>query len=271
MSMLIKTPVVAHNFARARAQLRRDDTLRALESMLAGLQQFDPQKLPGKARFEVEVLIIECVQELNRQPAIRDLFSLLTQGKAASVPYTPGQERKLLGVVGLVHKALAEKMAAEERGAEEELQKRRESLEQKGRDFLVSGDSPRGKATLRVLTEEFGHEPGVLLDTGELLLEHKLLFEAAETLEQCMELFPKEGKAYALCAQIYLDLREFAKAETVYTRAIKQFGKHPRTLLSLAKLYMAWNKKEEAFTAAAEALKKDPGLAEAKEIVDKYA
>ena len=66
-------------------------------------------------------------------------------------------------------------------------------------------------------------------------------------------------------------MREMDKAETVYLKAIQRFGKHPRTLLNLAKLYMEWNKKDKAFEAANDAWKKDPSLSEAKEIVDRFA
>ena len=42
-------------------------------------------------------------------------------------------------------------------------------------------------------------------------------------------------------------------------------------MINLAKLYGEWNKKEKAFIAAQEAYKKDNTLAEAKELMDKYA
>ncbi|MDL2279968.1 hypothetical protein LJC15_04845, partial [Desulfovibrio sp. OttesenSCG-928-G11] len=78
-------------------------------------------------------------------------------------------------------------------------------------------------------------------------------------------------KAYPLATRCYLEMREFQKAEAVYLQVIKQFGKHPRTMLNLAKLYLEWNKKEQAFQAAMEAWNKDNSLTEAKEIVDKFA
>lgn len=271
MTELFTMPSSGKQFARAKAQLKRDQSIKALESMLVGLREYSPKNMPGKVRFEIEVLIQECVMELNRQPAVRSFFETITKSKNASVPYTPGQESKLLGVLGILHKALTESVAATERNEQEQKESRRDGLLRKGREFLKEGDGPRGKASLRVLAEEFGHEPGILLQAGELLLGAQFYFETAEMLEQAIEQFPKESKPYALAAQAYLVLHEYQKAESVYLRAIKQFGKHPRTLLNLAKLYKAWNKKEEAFRMAQEALKKDANLAEAREIVDKYA
>lgn len=271
MSQIMITPPVAHKFARAKAQLKRDDTVRAMAAMLAGLEEYKPQSLPGKARFEVEVLIIECVQDLNRQPAIRKLLEELAHSASASIPYTPGQEAKLRGVLGLLYKALTESIEKAANDEKEGRQQRKVNLEQKGLAYLREGDSPRGKAALRLLAEEYGTEPGVLAQIGEWLLDAKLPFEAVEMLEQSMEAFPKEVKAYSLASRCYTELREFEKAEGVYLKVIKQFGKHPRTLLNLAKLYVVWNKKEEAFRTAQEAYNKDNSLTEAKEIAEKYA
>jgi len=271
MSLIAITPPVGQTFARAKALLKRDETLRALETMLGGLEELQRTNLPGRTRFEVEVTILECVQDLNRQPIVREFFEALSHGKNVSIPYKAGEEKKLAGVLGLVNKGLREKIEQAEENEKQRRLDRKAGLEQKGLEYLRSGDSPRGKAALRLLAEEFGQEPGVLAQVGEWLMEAKLYFEAAEILERAMEEHPKEVKSYTFATQCYLELREYQKAENVYLRVIKQFGKHPRTMLNLAKLYLSWNKKEEAFNAALEAWNKDNSLAEAKEIVDKYA
>ena len=271
MSELFIMPPAGKKIARAKSQLKRDDTIRALESLLAGLQDYDPRSMPGKVRFEIEVLIQECVMDLNRQPAVRSLFETLARSKSAHVPYIPGQENKLQGVLTILHKALAEGKAAEEQDRQDKQMHRRDSLLQKGSEYLKAGDGPRGKSALRVLAEEFGAEPGVLVQAAELLLGAEFYFEAAEMLEQALESFPKESKAYGLATQTYTQLREYEKAEKVYLKAIKQFGKHPRTLLNLAKMYAAWNKKEEAFRTAQEAYAKDSSLQEAKALIDKFS
>jgi Flp pilus assembly protein TadD len=271
MFSLSMPPAVSHNLSRARSLLKRDETVRALESMIAGIDAFHPTTMPGKLRFEVEVLISECVQELNRQPMVRSLFAKLARSPNASVPYQPGKESKLQGVLSLVLKALRENIAAGERDAEAERVKRKELLLHRGTEYLKAGDMPRGKAALRVLAEEYGKEKGILLQVSDLLLEYNLKFEAGEMLDQAIEEFPKDARAYGKAAQCWITLREFEKAENVYLGAVKNFGKHPRTMLNMAKLYMMWNKKEKAFGVALEAYNKDKSLVEAKEIVDKFS
>ncbi|MDL2315564.1 tetratricopeptide repeat protein [Desulfovibrio sp. OttesenSCG-928-A18] len=271
MPQLFSMPPVGQKFARAKAQLKRDDTIRALESILTALDEYEPGRLPRQVCFEIEVLIAECVQDLNRQPAVRNIFQSLAKSKNAALPYTPGEEKKLHGTLILLHKALSQNVKVKEEDAAEKKLKRKCALEQSGLEHLRSGDKPRGRASFRLLAEEYGDEPGLLAQLGEWFMQFALFFEAAEMLEQAMERFPKESKAYGLAAKCYTELREFEKAESVYLRAVKQFGSHPRTLLNMAKLYMQWNKKEEAFRAAQEAWNKDNSLSEAREIADKFA
>jgi Flp pilus assembly protein TadD len=225
----------------------------------------------AQARFETEVLILECVTDIGRQPVVRAFFEKLTKTTKATVSYAPGEEEKLKATLALLHKGLQaaeEERQAQERGVRDE---RRRSLEQRGLQYLKAGDAPKGKSALRVLADEFGADPGVLTQVGIWLQEAELYFEAAEFLEQAIEAFPRDSKAYGAITNIYTMLREFEKAETVYSKAIKEFGKHPRTMLNLAKLYLAWNKKDKAFEAARDAYKADPGLEEAKAIVDQYS
>ena len=270
MTGLIVPQAVGRNIARAKSLLRRDEPIRALEALISGLEAYHPAELMGKTRFEVEVLVQECVNELNRQPKVRALLEALGRPAGAGLAYMPGKEDALKAVLPILYKALQETELAKVREAEAEQLGRRNSLRDKGVAYFTAGDAPRGKAALRVLGDEFGEEPGVLLEIGRIFLEHKLFFEAAEFLERALEAFPKEGQAYAGAAESYLALRELEKAETVYLKAIWEFGKHPKTMLNLARLYAQWNKKDKAFEAAQDVLRKEPENAEAKEMVAKF-
>lgn len=262
---------LSQKLARARSLLRRDDSARGVDALISGLQAYSSRQLLSKIRFEVEVLIQECVNELNRQPPVRRLFESLAHSAKVFVPYTPGKEDKLVETLLLLKKALENDAREQQLAADAKRLARRTDLEQKGLTSLRNGDFSRGKSALKVLAEEFGEEPGLLARVGEWMLEYRLCFEAAEILEQAMELFPKDSKAYRLASEAYAGLHEQEKLESVYLRAIREFGRHPRTLLHLARLYQNWNRREEAFHLAKEAWAKDNSLAEAKEIVDKNA
>jgi tetratricopeptide (TPR) repeat protein len=264
-------PEVGLNIARAKSLLRRDETVRALEALLAGLEHYDPSKLPGQLRFEAEVLIHECVLDLNRQPKIRTLLTALTKSSKTNITYAPKEEKKLKGILNIILKALHESEEATVKNTAEAKLARKVMLEQKGLAALRAGDSPKGKAALRVLADEFGEEPGVLRQVGDWLLEFKHYFEAAEFLEQAIERYPKDSKSYGSAVSCYKVLREFEKCEAIYLKAIRQFGKHTKTLTNLAEAYLAWNKKDKAYDAAREALTMDSSNETAKAIVEKLS
>lgn len=270
MSQFTVPQPVSQNIARAKSFIKRDDPIRALDSLITALQLYDPSKLMGKARFEVEVTVEETVTDLNRLPQIRALIEALSHSSKAHLAYTPGQEEKLLQLLGLVRKGVFEAEKEKLNKAEQEKEARRAALEQKGLGYLKAGDTARGKATLRVLADEFGNQPDVLVQVAQWFLDAELFFEAAEFAVQAVEDFPKDGKAYGIATSAYFAAREFEKGEEIYLKAIRQFGNHPKTLLNLAKLYVEWNKRDKAFDAAQLALTLDPGNAEAKAIVDKF-
>jgi tetratricopeptide (TPR) repeat protein len=261
---------LSQQLARSKSLLKRDASVRGLRELITGLQMYDPKQFLGKVRFQVEVAVQECVQELNRQPDVLRLFEKLA-GKRIKVPYTPGNEVKLLKVLVLAYKALTGDQERRKQQAEQALLQRKLLLQQKGLACLKAGDMTRGRAAMRILAEEYGQEKGLQLKIGEVLMKFRQFSEAADILEKCVEQFPKESKAYSLLAQCYNEIHELQKMESVYIRAIKVFGRHPRTLLNLAKVYVKRNKREEAFRAAQEAWNRDRTLDEAKEIVDKFS
>ncbi|MDR2161545.1 MAG: tetratricopeptide repeat protein, partial [Desulfovibrio sp.] len=224
-------------------------------------------KLPAKARFETEVLILEVAADISRQPLVRTFFDKIAGAGQAGVSYRPGEEEKFLKTMRILLKGLKNMEEEKRRRERQTLDNRRESLQEKGLAYLKAGDAPRGKSALRVLADEFGHEPGVLASIGGWLQEAGLFLDAVEFLEQAIRDFPKDSSAYGHAAAVYSSLSEFEKAEAVYLKALKEFGKHPRTMLNLAKLYLNWNKKDKAYDAAREACRGDPSLDEARAIM----
>ena len=271
MAGLTPPPLVLQNIARAKSLFCRDEPIRGLDAFLAGLNLYDPAQLLGKARFQVEVLVAECVQELNREAHVRGMLAELTKSPKAALTYAPGHEDTLRDLLAILRKALQENSKNKEAAKAQEMEDRKNTLRERGREHLANGDAGRGKAALRVLADEFGHEPGVLLEVGQLLQKAKLLFEALEFYEAAVQAFPKEAPAYQGAAFCAVELREAEKAVEIYTKALRQFGKHPKTLFNLAKAYMMANNREKAFEFAQAAYKADPSNEEAKALADKLA
>jgi tetratricopeptide (TPR) repeat protein len=261
-------PMVTQNISRSRGYLRRNDVLRALETLSIAAEMFDPKKIVGKSRYETEIHLTECVDELNKHPTISNFLKTLSKGATPSIVYVSGEEAKLASTLHVIYKVLKDQEDEISMIAGDSSEMRRESLWEKGTACLDAGQTPKGKSILRRMGEEFGDEEGVLTRIGEALVNSKCLFEAAEILEQALEKFSKDNKAYSLLIKCYTELQEYEKAEVMYIKALKQFGQHPVTVLNFAKMYRLWNKRDKAFEMAKTAKRLDPSNEEAQELLD---
>lgn len=267
---IFKVPAsVTQNISRAKAALRKGEALRAVEALGEALNLFNPKKVVGQAKYETEILLMECVEELNRNKKVAAfLAKVAPKGKEPKVPYVPGQEGLLFSALQVVLKALREEEQDSEEVQVENREERRQALWEKGSRMLESGDAPRGKAILRRLVEEFGDEPGVQAMVGGALCEADLAQEAVEFLEVAIEQDPADSKSYGYLVRAYTEGQEYKKAERIYKLALRRFGQHYKTLINFAKMYKLWNKRDEAYDIALMALKESPGNPEAQELLD---
>ena len=268
MLQLTAPPAVSQNIARAKSLVKRHELQRALECLIAALENFVPGNLIGKARYEVEVNIRQCIADININPKVHKLLTELARSSAATIHYTLGEEAALLTVLGVLRKALENMDQMEKQGAQHALTQRKAELLENGQRLLAGGEGVKAKVELRKLAEEFGKEPGILAQIGTMFAQAQLPADAAEFLEHAIEAFPKDSQVYGTLVDCYMGMQEYAKAEAVYMKVLKQFGQHPRTLVNLAKVYKLLNKRQKAAEAAHRALSMDPGNAEAKAIAD---
>ena len=267
MTQLSAPPAVTQNIARAKSLIKRHELSRALDCLIIALENFTPGNLVGKARYEVEINIQQCVADINLCPKVRKLLAELVNSPKSDIPYKPGGEMALLTVLGVLRKALENIEQAEKQCTQHALTQRKAELLANGQSLLAGGEGVKARCELRKLATEFGQEPGILAQIGSMFVDANLPADAAEFLELAVEAFPKDGKSYGTLVDCYMGMREYEKAEAVYLKALKQFGQHPRTLINLAKVYKLLNKRQKAAEAAQRALTLDPGNAEAKDIV----
>lgn len=258
MLQFVAPKIITENIARAKSLIRRDQPLRAIDCLLTALEEFHPEQIIGKARYEIEVTLSECLTELNRHPVVHNFLVYVTKSEKAAVCYSPGQEKKIALTLGILRKGLHRLEETKKNDTLRQQQERKTELLEKGKQALARGDVTRGKASLRKLAEEFGHEAGIFYTVGEILAQAALPCEAAEFLEQAIEAFPKDSRAYSKLAACYTSIGEHAHNEQLYLKALRQFGPHPITLLNLARVYIAWNKKDKAFEVLQKAARLAP-------------
>ena len=270
MTQLTAPSVVSQNVARSKSLIQRNEPLRSIECLISALENFTPSTLIGKARYEVEVNIRQCVGEINLNPRVRQLLVEFTRSKNSSIPYSPGSEAKLLAVLGVLRKALINLDEEEKNSAQNALEQRKAELIASAQKLLAAGEGLKAKVELRRLTTEYGKEQGIFAQAGNMLLQAGMHMDGAEFLEMAIEAFPREGQLYGTLVDCYMGAREYEKAEAVYLKVLKQFGSHPRTLVNLAKLYKLLNKRQKAADMAQRALAQDPTNAEAQEIASSF-
>lgn len=259
---------VIQNIARAKAFLHRGEPIKAVEAVMAALNIFEPKKIVGKAKYEAEILLMEAVDDLSHNPQIAAFLKDLTHAKEPRIAYVPGEEEKLASVLPLILKVLKEDAEQAEQNVEGNREDRRSTLWLKGAALLQSPDSaPRGKAMLRRLLEEFNAEPGIFSLVGEAFCQANLGTEATDILEEAIRRDPEDSKSYGYLANIYTEMQEFPKAELIYKKVLKRFGKHPKTLINFASMYKKWNKRDNCYEIAGMAVKEAPDSAEARDLL----
>ncbi|MGE4539370.1 MAG: tetratricopeptide repeat protein [Desulfovibrio sp.] len=267
--MLADARTIRENISRARGYLRRDDLYRCIDAANDALGIKSSGAALGLGRSEVDLLFAEMCDDFSRHPRVLAFLQRIGITTSPFLRYKAGDE------IILVKKltALRLKMEEAERRDQERIAKRHDTQKEEwlrlGREHLAQQSFPKGKVYLRRVAETFGAEEGVIRDVGALFLEAGLLTEAAEMFSLAIERFPNDQQAWRLGIDAWDSMGEFKKAEELYLGAIRIFGGHPKTFLNIAKFYLKWNRKDDAYDYANRALDQDPDMAEAREIRDK--
>ena len=94
MVILTNTQCAGYHIGIATTLLKNGKLVRGLDALFTGLELYTPTKARRQEKFEVEILLMECVSELCRLPQIRPL--LTRHGiQRNHTAYIPGEEAKL--------------------------------------------------------------------------------------------------------------------------------------------------------------------------------
>lgn len=262
---------IRENINRARGYLRRDDIYRCIEAANDALMLKSTSSTLGRGRSEVDLLLVEMCDEFSRHPRVVEFLQSIGVSGVPLLRYKAGDETLL------IKRLMALRIKMEE--VEQRAREREEKLQasqmaqwlQLGQANLEQKNFPKGKVYLRRVVETFGTEPDVIREVGRLFYEAGLHAEAAEMFALAIEQTPNDQVAWRMAIDTSEAMGEFKKAESLYLDALKIFGGHPLTYLNIAKFYLKWHRKDDAYDYAQRALDQDPELAEAKAIRDKLA
>ncbi len=96
-------------------------------------------------------------------------------------------------------------------------------------------------AVLEQLVDQRGADEDVLMQINQLYLKQNKIEDAAKTLRRLVEANPKEGRYYALLAEMYLNNKNENKAKEIYDEAEKKFPEDISVQLGYAAYYKSKN------------------------------
>lgn len=237
----------------------------AVEALNAASRAFDSYvnstAIMGRAKFELEILLQDMLRELELVPDIKAQLR-------GPFKFARGSEAKFAMALTALAQHL-EKMAkkAEDAAVQDKLRRIAAAFE-KAREALRENNLPSARRLLNTVCEQNSGEPGIFTNAAKMLAEAGLHSDVIPFTEKAMETNPKDAQAFSLGVEACKQIGELEKAEKLLRDALKNFGAHPKTYVSLARILYQMSKWDQAYDAARAAYDRDSSLAEAKEILD---
>ncbi len=253
---------VKEDISRATGYARRFMAIKALRAASGAFESYATSTaIMGRAKFELEVLLLDMLRELELVPDIKGQLK-------GPLKFKKGQEQQF----ALALAALAMHLEKLENQAEETaLAQRRDRIATmfaKARQALKEKNLPTARRMLNAVCEQYATEEGICTTAAHMLSEAGLHVDAIPFAEKAIEHNPKDAKAFSLAVESCRQTGELTKAEGLLRDALRNFGAHPRTYVSLAKVLYQMGRWDQAYDAARAAYDRDSSLAEAKEILE---
>lgn len=257
---------IREDFARAKGYLRRSEVVRAMETMGRNLRSFTNNPALKNHSNAISALMYEFLNDLTFHPKMKCLLDPSGTGSPHKLIYTKGKEIPLATVLEGLARILREAEEAENANALNAKNNRFQTLIDAGEAHFKEGDVNKGNAYFNRAAAEFGKKEGVCIDLARRLTALEQHNIAAEIYILSIEQFPKNNVAYTEGIEAYIKSKEYAKAEEIYLKILKQFGGHANTYGHMAKLYLTWGKKYDASDFVLRALQLDATQADALEV-----
>lgn len=261
--MAILPKIIREDFARAKGYLRRNEVMRAMETMSCNLRACVSDPNLKHHSNVMATLMYEFLNELSFHPKMKCILDPKNTGKPHRLAYTKGKEIALATALEGLAKILHATEEAKNVDLENEKVNRLQSLIDKGEAHFEKNNIARGSAYFNRAAAEFGKIDGVYMDLAHRLSAIGQYPCAAGICELCIEKFPGNTEAYIEATEAYYNAKEYKKAEEIYLKILKQFGGHANTFGKMAKLYLAWSRKYDASDYALRALQLDAKQADA--------
>lgn len=253
---------IKEDISRATNYARRFMAMEALSASARAFESYaSSTAIMGRAKFELEILLMDMLRELELVPDIKAQLR-------APFKFNRGSEKKFAMALAALAMHLEKAAKKAQESADEERSRRIGNAFEKAADALREKNLPAARRILNTVCEQNPAEPGIFTRAAAMLAEAGLDSDVIPFAQKAMELNPKDAQAYGLAVEACKQIGELSKAEAILREALRSFGAHPKTYVSLARVLYQMGRWDQAYDAARAAWDRDSSLAEAKEILD---
>ena len=253
---------VKEDISRAIGYARRFIAIKALTAGASAFAAYaNSTAIIGRAKFELEILLLDMLRELELVPDIKAQLR-------APFKFKKGAEKKFAMALAALamHLEKLEKKAQDT--AIHENLKRIAMIFDKAQEAIREKNMPAARRVLSSVCEQNSTEPGIYTKAAKMFADAGLHPDVIPFVEKAMEVNPRDATAFSLAVESCRQIGELEKAEKFLRDALRFFGAHPKTYVSLARVLYQMGRWDQAYDAARAAYDRDSSLAEAKEILD---
>jgi len=253
---------VKEDISRATAYARRFMSVKALQAASSAFEAYAAgTSIVGRAKLELEILLLDMLRELELVPDIKAQLK-------GSFKYKKGAEGVFVKALAALAFHLEKLENHGQEAADKERQGRIAFAFQKAQEAMREKNTPGTRRILNTVCEQNPSEPGIYTRAARMLADVGMYPDVIGFAEKAMELDPKDVQAFSLAVEACKQIGELPKAEHFLRDALKNFGAHPKTYVSLAQVLYQMRKWDDAYDAARAAYDRDNSLVEAKEILE---
>ena len=244
---------VRAGLSKVSSDLQQGLLISAASAVREGARTFGRVPMIKNEQDELVALLRSACEHLSYDKEVSKLFPL-------SIEYASGREAALATTMNQLIEILDQANMEEAVARHKAYQK---AQLEKGRSELERGAVDDARRTLGQLGQDYQGEADLLLSIGEEFIQANLFEDAVKYLELAVRIKPGDAHLLNRLGMARRKLGAFEESERVYMAALELEQSDPNLLFNIGRLYLDWERWEQAANYAKRALACAPDFAEA--------
>ncbi|MDR2892044.1 MAG: tetratricopeptide repeat protein [Deltaproteobacteria bacterium] len=243
------------------AMLRQDKVANAVQVLYNGLQEMMREQLLRSEREEFTNIIDTAVKDLNANKKIQKQFNI-------TITYTPGEEGELLETIRLLMETLDSLALEEADQAYRDREARKKANLEKAISEIEAGNLSAARVLCASIAAENSDDVVALVDIAEAFERAGQLQDAIEYMEKARRLDGQASYILNRLGILHRKARNFNESEKMFSEAEIHTPDDPYLLFNKGRLYIDWQKWQQALEAANASLNLQPDFSEARKMAE---